>query len=300
MTEKNIRSMKRADLLTLLEECGEQINTIKEKYNEVMQIREDLNTGGLLDRLRVAHDESRAKHEEIVRFYQEVFSGDDESESMQAGFENLVIQLEKTKKEMLGSPEEGVSGYIDEIKESLAKYKEKYDELYHEIETKLGPSATTLSLAINFNDKAEEYKKSRKIWEGWLIVLFIFAIIGFFAAPLNMDIPSDSKELIFYISRTFPLFGIFIWLAVFVGNRRAENRKLEEAYKHKEVMARSFEGYRRSIEDLDDEDKKLLIQLMRDLLDAMKKDSSDFLSTKGEGHPLGPGQSNGKGNDSKP
>ena len=71
-----------------------------------------------------------------------------------------------------------------------------------------------------------------------------------------------------------------------MGNRRAENKKLEEAYKHKEVMAKSFTGYKKSIEELSDDDKTLLIELMKDLLDAIKKDSSSFLSSKGESHPV--------------
>ena len=72
---------------------------------------------------------------------------------------------------------------------------------------------------------------------------------------------------------------------IFLGNRRAENRKLEDAYTHKEVMARSFAGYKKSIEYLSEDDKTLLTKLMEDLLAAIKKDSSDFLSAKGEKHP---------------
>jgi hypothetical protein len=71
-----------------------------------------------------------------------------------------------------------------------------------------------------------------------------------------------------------------VWLAMFIGNRRAENKKLEESYKHKEIMARTFVGYRESISEIDDKDNTLILKHMENLLDALKVNSSDFLNSK--------------------
>ena len=185
---------------------------------------------------------------------------------------------------MLGRPEEGVSGYIDKLKNSLDEYQKRYDDLYQEIETTLRSGATTVSLTKNFSDKVKEYKISRRIWERGLFCLFMVAVVGLYFSGIH--IPPYGKELVPYIFKTFSLAGILIWVAIFMGNRRAESRKLEESYKHKEVMARSFVGYKESIKELDDAEKSLLTKHMDNLLDAIKKDSSNFLSAKGEGHPL--------------
>lgn len=77
-----------------------------------------------------------------------------------------------------------------------------------------------------------------------------------------------------------------IWLLIFIWNRRAEAKKLEEWYKHKEVMARSFIWYKKSIEDLEweikDEDKELMKLHMKNLLDTINQDTSSFLNSKWE------------------
>ena len=289
MTEKQMSDMTKSELLTIFEQCNNQINMIDKKCDEIIQIRKNLDDGSLLEKIRSAHDESIQKFNDIEQYHKEALSGSEEFESMKTELEETVAQFKEAKKEMLGSHEEGTdSGYIDEIKNSLKEYKKKYNELYQQIETELLSGATTVSLSKNFNDKVEEYKKSRKRWESWLTGVFIFAVVGLFVFSFYMDIPLNTEELIFYIFRTFSVIGIFVWLVVFMGNRRAENRKLEESYKHKEMMARSFSGYRKSIERLIDErdDRALLSQLMSDLLEAIKQDSSIFLSSKGERHPL--------------
>lgn len=83
-----------------------------------------------------------------------------------------------------------------------------------------------------------------------------------------------------------PLLIFGVWLAIFFGNRRAENKKLEELYKHKEVMARAFVGYKNTLEKLGDEDEILLKQHMGNLLKAMNENSATFLDSKGDKHPF--------------
>ena len=299
MTEKQMSDMTKSELLTIFEQCNNQINMIDKKCDEIIQIRKNLDDGSLLEKIRSAHDESIQKYNDIDIFHKEALSGSEEFESMKTELVETVAQFKEAKKEMLGSHEEGMdSGYIDEIKNSLKEYRKKYRELYREIEIELQSGTTTVTLSKNFIGKVEEYKKSRKRWESWLTGVFIFAIVGLFVFSFYMDIPSNTEELIFYMFRTFSVIGIFVWLVVFMGNRRAENRKLEEAYKHKEMMARSFSGYRKSIERLIDEgeDRTLLSRLMSDLLEAIKQDSSIFLSSKGERHPLADAAEQAKSN----
>lgn len=45
-------------------------------------------------------------------------------------------------------------------------------------------------------------------------------------------------------------------------------------------MASSYTGYRDAIEELEEDDRELLVNHMNNLLDAIKKDSSEFLNSK--------------------
>lgn len=84
-----------------------------------------------------------------------------------------------------------------------------------------------------------------------------------------------------------PVFLLVWWIGFFVSSRQAESRKLEEAYRHKETMARAYFWYKDTIEELDsEEDSELTKNHMQNLLEAMKEDSSKFLSHNGEKHPL--------------
>ena len=73
---------------------------------------------------------------------------------------------------------------FDEYKEKFQEFQEGYNVLYKEcddirkeIESELSSGATTVSLAKNFSDQAKEYRTTRRMWEGWLVFLFILAIL---------------------------------------------------------------------------------------------------------------------------
>jgi hypothetical protein len=145
--------------------------------------------------------------------------------------------------------------------------------------------ATTTSLSKNFNDKVDEYSKERKKWETrifyFLIILFIISIIF---ASIMVFKENINQSIIYTIG--MPIYTFSIWLMIFMGNRRAESRKLEESFKHKFVMAKSFVGYKKSILDMKDTDEELMKIHMNNLLNAINKDSSKFFEIKGESHPV--------------
>jgi hypothetical protein len=100
------------------------------------------------------------------------------------------------------------------------------------------------------------------------------------------NITLEYKDVYLHLLLNLPFLIFAIWWLIFVLNRRAEAKKLEESYKHKEVMARAYVWYKESITELDNTDNQLLETHMSNLLEAMKVDSSDFLSSKWENHPF--------------
>ncbi len=180
--------------------------------------------------------------------------------------------------------EQGAIGDMGKRINELEESQNRVNKLEAKINKELLSGTTTISLSKNFKDKASEYKKSRRIWEGSLILILIFAIL-YSIQYVNIAKTNIVEVFINFIPH-IPTFILIVWLVIFIGNRRAESKKLEESYTHKAVVSQSFTGYKKSIADLDGEDKVLLSTHMGNLLATINKDSSIFLSAKGENHPV--------------
>jgi hypothetical protein len=164
------------------------------------------------------------------------------------------------------------------------KYNDKYKALFEKIESLL-PAATTAGLAKVFSDKVREYRTSVSVWTWVSFGLLAALTLYYILAPLTAE---NISETLMGLLNRLPFIVFAVWLVVFAGNRRAESKKLEESYKHKEVMARSFVGYKEHIEELEesDTDKVLLKNHMENLLKAMNDNSADFLDKRGDNSPL--------------
>ena len=160
------------------------------------------------------------------------------------------------------------------------------EELLNQIETELKAGATSANLSKSFADKVNEYKKNSRFWSVCFIVWMII-IVGYYGfVTFYSDQIQTTQDVWRHLAFRSPFLVFGVWLAIFFGNRRAESKKLEESYKHKEVMARSFVGYKQTLESLGDEDKILLKQHMANLLKAMDENSASFLNSEGDKHPV--------------
>lgn len=173
------------------------------------------------------------------------------------------------------------------LKAELEKYTSKYETLFSNIESLL-PGATSAGLSAVFSSKVSEYSKSEHNWAKLFlgVVIILGAYFGFEALYV---VPSATLgEAYLRLLHKLPFLIFVVWLVIFIGNRRAESKKLEESYKHKEVMSRSYVGYKKNIGELeeDEADKTLLKMHMRNLLEAIKDDSGKFLSDRGDKHPF--------------
>ena len=310
MTEDTIRGMRKAELITLFEETAEKIREINQVHDKFLELKRILNEENVLEKIEGVKNKCIGTLSKIQEVEREICGDGENNESAKKRIDRVIEEgkkyiknFEELKNEMSShtkTNEQGEKiehkGYIDTIKEELKEYtiqidqtyreyEDRYDELYEKIETDLSSGATTVSLSREFKEKVEEYKSARKKWQAGLIITLVLAIcysIFVYYSPSGWE----SEELILSFMRHLPIFSFIVWLVMFAGNRRAENLKLEEAYKHKESLAKSFIGYKKSIEELGDDDESLLEELMKNLLDAIKKDSSIFLSSKGDNHPM--------------
>ena len=303
-----IRKMKKDQLLGLIEQAIDDIN----KINDFLQDLEDKKSfidssyneingdNGILDQVRKLKEEAEEKIESINDFYEEVFEGNDSDKSIKDQIDELLKYYQDSKKrikdfriKIFGGKITNENGEVEEIKglekeinNFYSEQQRKYKKLYQQIEEELKGGATSVNLTKAFADKVKEYRISSWLWSVALIILL--SLMSWYFKDFTNDLRNVASldDAFRNLVVKAPFLGFVIWLGVFLANRRAEAKKLEESYKHKEVMARSFVGYKRALEQLGEEDQELLKKHMDNLLEAIKENSSDFLDEKGEDHPF--------------
>lgn len=193
----------------------------------------------------------------------------------------------KSLKGDLVSELKAIRSFRDKQKAGFEKNNTDILALLDRARTRVTGRATTVELIKIFTDKVGEYIFFARLWA----VLFL-ALTGcgaFFIHEFVKAAPVDLERIVGYTLIRLPFAGLFVWLGMFFGSRRAENKKLAEAYRHKEVMARAYFGYRKSVEKISQEvkvEKDLSQAHMQYLLKAISKDSSDFLKLVAEKHPF--------------
>lgn len=254
-------------------------------------------TEGKLVELKSQTEEKVAQ---ILEMHKSVFGNGTQDDSIKSKLETFLNDAQGLFEEAGEKKEEFDSFYIKVfgeekpdgsiaggLKSELENYTAKYDDIFQKIESLL-PGATSAGLAKVFEDKVTHYAKSEKIWTIlFLIVAVMLSVYYGVFAWINDPSTSFGGSFLNLLHKT-PFLLFAVWLLVFIGNRRAENKKLEELYKHKEVMARAYVGYKEHVEELEGEstEKTLLKKHMENLLNAIQENSGKFLSNEGDKHPF--------------
>jgi hypothetical protein len=294
--------MKKSEAIQLIRETVKNIELIKSFFQEIekskqaiIEANEKINgENGLVLQIE-------KKSQEINEAHNEIMIDDENGDSVKTQLENHLKKFEEDENKfnelrnnLFGYEKQNdagevqkIKGLFEEINDFHQKQKEKYVALYNKIEQELKAGTTSVNLSKSFADKVREYFWGGVVWSGLFIVVTIAIIVYSY-----ITISSEGQHIItindawrFLIFRA-PLIAFAVWLVGFLGNRRAESKKLEESYKHKEVIARSFVGYRETIEDLNDLENKLLEKHMNNLLGAININSSEFLNFEGEKYPF--------------
>ena len=84
-----------------------------------------------------------------------------------------------------------------------------------------------------------------------------------------------------------PLYAPVIWFAIYASKRRSESQRLEQEYAHKEALSSSYGGFKQQIEELEEEDQKLLKKLLDSSIETISNNASKSLDKKhGDGMPI--------------
>lgn len=96
--------------------------------------------------------------------------------------------------------------------------------------------------------------------------------------PANIDL-NDYKSILTLMISRLPLYIPLGWLAIFATRRRNEIKRLQEEYRHKEAVAKSYSGYKEQIQGIqkDEEREKLSEKLMENLVEMTNENPNKSL-----------------------
>lgn len=230
-----------------------EINTLK---GEIDAIKEELT-----EKLNAVE----IKKEDIDKFFVRIFGEEDEQGKRSGGLSDRLSQKEKEANNFLNTQEK------------------KYKELFEKIESLL-PGATSTGLAQAYYDQKISYKWPVVIWA----IVFIVALVGVFITGLisyNGGIKLSFEELLSVEQATskliarVPFFFALIWLAAFSSKQYRQNKRLEQEYAHKEVLAKAYQGYKKEFESQGKTatDKEIVASLHKVLVATLAKNPSELM-----------------------
>lgn len=167
-----------------------------------------------------------------------------------------------------------IGGLQQEIKDrqkQLDEYNEeqktKFKSLKDEIENLL-KDATNASLASSYEKSKESYKWAIYGWNA-IFILSMLSIVGvaFWGFMEVVDKLSEPLAILGAILVRLPFYIPLAWLAIFSTQRRNESKKLQEEYKHKETLARSFLGYKKQIDEIQSDSSQDNMNLAKRLME---------------------------------
>ena len=197
--------------------------------------------------------------------------------------------------------ENGLESNLDKRLVQLDEYEEiqntKHTTLFEKIET-LIPGATSAGLASAYKEMKESFDnpidKWNKFFLGSVGVMFFVTFLSFVNITGGLADFTFSFANAKGIEETFeslfnklPIYAPLIWLAIFSSKRRSEAQRLQQEYAHKEALAKSYDSYKTQIEQLEQEDSKMLLKLIESSIDTIAYNASETLDGKhGDSTPL--------------
>jgi len=265
------------------------VEDIDEKAEKIIAYHEEILVGDE-DRLSTKKEISQAK-ESII--------GEQESiEELLSSVSKEVSEINKFHRKVFGKQDKeenvdgGLSGDLDklilEVKDFEKEQKEKYNALNDEINSLL-PGATSAGLATAYRDMKDSFEDPiRNAGRLFFAAIGVLVLVSIFSAIDTIG--GDSlivfvklqewdvvlKSIVFKI----PFYAPILWLAFYATKRRSEFQRLQQEYAHKEALAKSYNSYKKQIQELDDKDLEMQKEFIMKAIDAIAYNASETLDGK--------------------
>jgi hypothetical protein len=242
-------------------------------------------------------DEAISHKNEIEQSKQSILVNQEEINEILEIIESETKELNKFYIKSFGSEDDsgelvgGIKQEIEELQDNLKVFEEdqktKYTALNEEIETLL-PGATSAGLATAFKDMKDSFKWPSRI-ASWT---FYFSLIVMMIATFATMIESfefwkikfigigDWQNVLRSMTTKLPLFVPIIWMAYYSTKRRSEYKRLEQEYAHKETLAKSYQSFKKQIEETKTNNYDLLHKLLDKSIESLSHNASETLDKK--------------------
>lgn len=241
-TNEELNSLKQ-ELESLITSGNELISNLQNKDSEFSSAVENIST-----QLNTAQENSNS----IETSKQTIHGITTEIEDIK----NTVINDFK-KIQKLSKQSSEISETISNQESTLKQLSVKAEELKQTIEDLL-PGATSAGLASAFKDRKESFKIPKILWGSVFVLSVIALFLVAYIDPVSFEKTTLNFEIIFQnIFIKLPFVVPIVWLAIYAGRRHSQALRLEEDYAHKEVLSKSFEGYKNQLIEIEvSSDKK--------------------------------------------
>lgn len=286
---------------------GEELTALRldvtEKGNDITETFSEARLK--VERLREFHDKTLVGSEEEPSLRKEMSDAVEFAKQQRKAISEQIVKIDGVVDNLTGFHTKifgpldsdgkragGLAAEVDIQRERLVEFereqKVKYRALNDQIESLL-PGATSAGLASAYGQLKSSFetpiKNANRLFYGAIGILIIGGIIlaiekvslanGIAFAQVQ-DWPSFLRSL----AHRLPFYGPIIWLAYYATKRRSEFQRLQQEYAHKEALSKSYESYKKQIEDLGGNNEEMLKGLMMRAIEAISRNASDTLDGK--------------------
>ncbi|MNK23276.1 hypothetical protein D3C87_415660 [compost metagenome] len=187
--------------------------------------------------------------------------------------------------------DKGLSGQINDKVKELDAFEEKqaakYQALNEQIESLL-PGATSAGLASAYNEMKMSFDAPIKRASNIFYVAIGVLIFGSLVLAIDQVGPwsitfvrfDNWDTVLKSLAYKVPFYAPVLWLAFYATKRRSEYQRLQQEYAHKEALAKSYNNYKKQIDDLDSEDVEMQKMFIGKTIDAIAYNASATLDGK--------------------
>lgn len=309
--------MARSSLAAVEEAKVQVLQLLRDARSAASELSGSDSNPGIVAESKAALVDIEDSQEKINAFYNSLFSDEDgesktsainravadtkKAASEAAGLaltaEKVVSELKAFFERVFGSVSQegqrsgGVAADLESLKGRLQEFQElqqkRYKALNDQIESLL-PGATSAGLASAYREMKESFDKPirffSKVFFAAIAVLVCGSLVLHIEAISLWEIKFLELASIDAVLKSFvyklPFYGPAVWLAYYATKRRSECQRLQQEYAHKEALAKSYDSYKKQIEELGINDGSLMKSLLERAIEAVSYNASRTLDGK--------------------
>lgn len=222
--------------------------------DEILKSKDELQTH--IDSIKEDIAEIAVMRKDIDQYYGDLLGEKTGEGEFQGGIKSSIEQIQTNMSELFENQKNEAKTLLDTIESLL-------------------PSATSAGLAGAYQERLEAYEKPR---QNYIKLFYISITTIVIAAIVPFQIFAGVNDnLINGLVWKIPIFVPLLWMAAFATNRSNEITRLMEEYAHKKVLAQSYEGFKRQINELRKEDTVLMEDLLKSAIESLSYNASASL-----------------------